>query len=332
MKTLALFLVLILSSSAYAQQHVTVLAEQDATLYENDTGSLGNGTGDHNFVGRTGSNGGNALRRTVIKFPDVGVEIPNSAAIDSVFFTFFVNKVGNARLPKTITLNTVTTPWTFGESDPSGNEGQGTQALENDATWIHSSFPDDTWDSPGGDFIVDTLAVGEITGTGSYTFKGSEAFIDLVQGWKDSTISNYGIMILGEENLSQSTSIRFASVENPEISTIPLLRIYFTDLSSGTVTSNESTVSAPATFSLGSNYPNPFNPQTVIPYSLTNSGDVRLAIYNVIGQEVEVLVNAFNIAGDYEVVFDASALPTGIYFYQLQTSEGVQTKRLTLLK
>jgi hypothetical protein len=91
-------------------------------------------------------------------------------------------------------------------------------------------------------------------------------------------------------------------------------------------------VIAPVLFSLEQNYPNPFNPSTSIKYSVPESGNIRLSVYNIVGEEVAVLVNGFSQAGSFEVTFDASNLSTGVYLYKLQSANSVQTKKMILLK
>ena len=93
-----------------------------------------------------------------------------------------------------------------------------------------------------------------------------------------------------------------------------------------------STKMSPSRFSLAQNYPNPFNPSTKISYTLTNSGKVRLAVYDLLGREVSVLANEIQTAGQHVVTFSANRLSSGIYFYKLQTAGGVITKKMMLLK
>jgi hypothetical protein len=73
---------------------------------------------------------------------------------------------------------------------------------------------------------------------------------------------------------------------------------------------------------LSNNYPNPFNPSTVIKYSIPFDGNVKLTVYNSLGQQVAELVNSQQATGSYEVTFDASSLSSGIYFYQINASSG----------
>ena len=91
-------------------------------------------------------------------------------------------------------------------------------------------------------------------------------------------------------------------------------------------------VNAPLSFNLEQNYPNPFNPSTNIKYSVPESGNVKLSVYNLVGEEVAVLVNGNVEAGNFEVTFDASSLPSGVYLYKLQSANSVQTKKMMLLK
>jgi len=91
-------------------------------------------------------------------------------------------------------------------------------------------------------------------------------------------------------------------------------------------------VNGPLTFDLEQNYPNPFNPSTNIKYSVPETGDIRLSVYNLIGEEVAVLVDGFSEAGFFEVTFNASSLPSGAYFYKLQSGNSVVAKKMLLMK
>jgi len=91
-------------------------------------------------------------------------------------------------------------------------------------------------------------------------------------------------------------------------------------------------VSGPLSFDLGQNYPNPFNPSTNIKFSVPESGTVSLVVYNLVGEEVAVLVDGFSEAGFFEVTFDASSLPSGAYFYKLQSGNSVVAKKMLLMK
>jgi hypothetical protein len=93
-----------------------------------------------------------------------------------------------------------------------------------------------------------------------------------------------------------------------------------------------SDASVPLAYSLMQNYPNPFNPQTTIEYELPLATHVSMAVYDVLGREVSVLVNDKKDAGVHRVRFDGSKLASGVYFYRLQAGSFVQSKKLLLLR
>ncbi|MEO8209714.1 MAG: T9SS type A sorting domain-containing protein [bacterium] len=93
----------------------------------------------------------------------------------------------------------------------------------------------------------------------------------------------------------------------------------------------------PDKYILHQNYPNPFNPKTIINYNIPSNvkgqtSNVKLIIYNAMGQEVSTLVNEKQNAGSYNVEFDGSSLTSGIYFYKLESGNFVETKKMILLK
>ncbi len=85
-------------------------------------------------------------------------------------------------------------------------------------------------------------------------------------------------------------------------------------------------------FSLAQNYPNPFNPSTKISYNLPSKGFTKLAIYNAIGKEVQIIFNETQKAGLHSVDFNASNLPSGMYFYTLTSGSFTQTNKMILMK
>jgi hypothetical protein len=101
----------------------------------------------------------------------------------------------------------------------------------------------------------------------------------------------------------------------------------------------EAEVASPKVFTLEQNYPNPFNPSTVISYQLPVSSEVSLKIYDVLGRELQTLVNTRQDAGRYQAQFNAASLSSGVYFYRLSVNGAtngaqnfVQTKKMMLVK
>ncbi len=89
---------------------------------------------------------------------------------------------------------------------------------------------------------------------------------------------------------------------------------------------------SPNSYNLAQNYPNPFNPTTTIKYSIPESGNVSLKVFDILGNEVASLVNEEKTPGVYSVTFDASQLSSGVYFYKIQAGSYVETKKMLLLK
>ena len=94
----------------------------------------------------------------------------------------------------------------------------------------------------------------------------------------------------------------------------------------------------PGKIELSQNYPNPFNPSTTIKYSVANSSEVKstlhvsIKVYDILGREVGVLVNEQHQPGNYEVIFNASYLPTGTYFYRLKSGSFTKSRKMLILK
>ena len=91
-------------------------------------------------------------------------------------------------------------------------------------------------------------------------------------------------------------------------------------------------VDAPLEFELSQNYPNPFNPSTTIKFSLPTTSSVKLSIFNILGEEVQIIVNETKEAGIYTINFNAAELNSGIYFYKLETRNFFRVKKMNLIR
>ena len=112
-----------------------------------------------------------------------------------------------------------------------------------------------------------------------------------------------------------------------------LINIEFVPLFEDTITTDVRRIfSSPGRFVLNQNYPNPFNPTTTISWYSPLSGRQTLKIYDILGNEITTLVNEFKPAGNYEVMFDGSNFPSGVYYYRLQSGKFTETKKLVLLR
>ena len=88
----------------------------------------------------------------------------------------------------------------------------------------------------------------------------------------------------------------------------------------------------PSEVALWANYPNPFNPETTIRYALPQAGNVRLAVYDLLGHEVAILVDRSKPAGNHTARFDATGLPSGLYVYRLQAQDKIIVRTMMLVK
>lgn len=97
-------------------------------------------------------------------------------------------------------------------------------------------------------------------------------------------------------------------------------------------TAIDKAINVPTKFTLSQNFPNPFNPSTTVRYGIPKAVNVSLRIYNILGQLVSVLVDGHKEAGYYQVQWNVSGVPSGIYFCRLQSEGFVETRKLTVIK
>ena len=312
-------------SQLHAQNfQITLDAADDATLYESSQGNIANSKGQYIFIGKT--NNGD-LRRTLIRF-NLSTEIPSDATIDSVFLSLSMNKTQNAA--QDLRIYPVLGAWEEGSSDASANEGKGTSATEGDPTWTYRVYPDTLWNNEGGDIGEEILFEGSIQGSGSYSLKGTDDFITLFDQWRKGDMPNYGVMLIGNEDSQNRSSKRFASSQFSGSANRPSLTVYGT-YNNSTNSEEEATLQK-MSFSLAPNYPNPFNPSTNIAFTLAQAEPVELTVYNQLGMPVQKLLQEYRNAGTHSILFDAANLPSGLYFYQLKTSNGTLTRSMSLIK
>ncbi len=205
---------------------VVVGANKDNTLFENETGIVSNGAGSFIFAGQNSFGGGFLNRRGLVQF-DIAESLPAGSIINSVELEMNLSQ-SQSTSTTNISLHRVLQDWGEGTSNSDGNAGggQGAASTTGDATWIHTSYPDSTWNTPGGDFdatVSSTVAVGPALG--SYTWSSTPELVAEVQFWLDNSAQNFGWLLLGQEVAGSAK--RFDSHENTG-GTGPQLRIDFT--------------------------------------------------------------------------------------------------------
>ncbi len=153
-------------------------------------------------------------------------------------------------------------------------------------------------------------------------------------GWNDST-SGERYVIVGSKfgNVNPFDTIEFKTITYIKKGTSNLNSLTeLKNCADQVIPVSNINTETPAEFTLYQNYPNPFNPGTIINYDLRISGNVKLRVYDILGNEVTTLVNKKQSAGSYNVKFDGSGIASGVYFYRLETNGIVQTKRMALVK
>lgn len=140
--------------------------------------------------------------------------------------------------------------------------------------------------------------------------------------WDNCTFANSIVSALatGDTNLYAGTAL------------ISPIGVFRRPLSQMVTSVKEKGSATPATFSLNQNYPDPFNPSTVIGYELPMNSFVTLKVYDVLGREVRTLVDERQISGTHSVTFNASGLTSGVYFYRIEAGMYHDTKKILLLK
>jgi|GEM_PF-4891246 len=176
-------------------------------------------------------------------------------------------------------------------------------------------------------FIINTYAINATSGPNGIIIPSGVVLVnygnDKVFTFTPNT--NYkvdSVIVDGSLIVSAQNYGFYNVVENHSIS------VWF-----GTVTSVDQFKNPiPSTYSLYQNYPNPFNPTTTIKYDLPRDAVVKIVIFDVLGRPIKTLVDEQKSAGSYRVEFDANTLSSGVYFYQLQTSEFTQIRKLILMR
>lgn len=183
--------------------------------------------------------------------------------------------------------------------------------------------------------LVNNAAYGDVTGY--LAVPAANYTLDVKDSSGTVIVASFGADL---SSLRKGTAVVFASgFLAPSANQNGLAFGLFAALANGTVVSfggvtavEEEVTTTPGSYDLAQNYPNPFNPTTQIVFSLPKEGFAKLVVYNAVGQEMAVLANGNYGAGTYRVAFDAAGLPSGTYFYRVQSGDYTATKKMLLLK
>ena len=172
-------------------------------------------------------------------------------------------------------------------------------------------------------FTIDTAFADVEDKLGELSFTVSVNPTDILLGFDPNTYS----ITLNSPSYVGFGEIRL-TVEDSDGGALEVVLVIEVEMA----TSNALMADIPTNFELQQNYPNPFNPSSNIRFGLPESGEVRLDVYNMLGQRVATLVNQKMQAGWHSVTFDASGLSSGTYIYRITSGDFVQTKKMMLIK
>ena len=203
-----------------------------------------------------------------------------------------------------------------------GNNGVIIRSTDGGSTW------DEVWNKEG--YVLKSV-----------TFSSSDKAVTVGKGNGDGIIVSIDGIIVSIDNVGGDYSIKWESW-TPGLNDI----CFYNNI--GWAVGEESTIiktgegtsfveeekinEIPTNYSLSNNFPNPFNPITKIKYSTPQSSNIVIKVFDILGNEIEILVNEEKPAGTYEITWSAENLPSGIYFYRLQADSFVETRKMVLLK
>ncbi len=304
-----------------------LVADRDATLYEDALGQNAAGSGEWVFAGATATL---QKRRALLHF-DVAAFVPPGSVILSAKLTLSMSRSISAN--ESIQLHAASASWGEGSSVPMGGGGGGGAggiAVAGDATWLHRFYPGSSWVTAGGDFAPAASAVQSVGGLGFYTWGSTSQMVADVQQWLTAPSANNGWILIGAESAAHSAK-RFDSRENPVPQVRPQLTLTF-----------NSPVDVPAPPNLDrlvlhAGVPNPFNPRTALRYSLPESGHVRLDVYDAHGAWRTSLVDREQLAGEHVAIWNGRdahgrGLASGIYVVKLVSQGATRSRSVVLVK
>lgn len=206
------------------------------------------------------------------------------------------------------------------------------KSTDNGNTWFAMDDPYATVTNDINNFILSTTGVGnELWVTGIHR-EGPNYYSDLWWNYPTIYYSNDGGMNWTLDYTIPGTGVGFNEVRISRDN----MALYALKDNGGIIMKMLPGPTAPLAnqkkYELMPNYPNPFNPATTIQFQIPNSGFVTLKVYDILGKEVATLVNEVKTAGTYNVQWNASAMPSGTYFYKLTADNFTDVKRMILMK
>lgn len=206
------------------------------------------------------------------------------------------------------------------------------------------SAPDEYWKNREARIFIGTCFPGYID-TSSYTAVGGiDDYGFLYQGESGDNVQRYASIdsakyayTYSKDTSKSQYTVKYdingfsVSYESSSWQVHAMATVLFRPLSNITGVKNKKSIT-PLTFALSQNFPNPFNPSTTIEYQIPKQSHVILKVFDILGNQIKELVNKDETAGKYTVIFNASKLSSGVYFYRIEAGSFEESKKLILIK
>ncbi|MCF7741028.1 MAG: DNRLRE domain-containing protein, partial [Candidatus Marinimicrobia bacterium] len=235
----------------------------------------------------------------------------------------------NGSPDKSVASYRITKNWQEGNT---GNNIDGNYASDGEVTWTHALFNQEEWQTQGGDYYSDYSDLVNVGSTAGTNLRWDVT--DLVKFWINKPDSNFGVLLKEPQTSTENGTKVFYSSQHDIQKFRPKLGLIYGD--DQVAIASQSLTDRPDEFQLQQNYPNPFNPRTSIAYQIPAEGQVKLEVFNLLGQKVATLVNNYQKPGRYKTVWQAGENSSGIYIYRLSLVNGsqrfIEQKKMILMK
>ncbi len=288
---------------------ISIVVDNSSNVYVTGYGSGVAGDSDYDYITLKYDSSGNEQWASRYDGPGHSTDLANSIAVDNsgnVYATGFSRGIETSRDYATIKYNSTGIQQWVQRYNGSGNGNDMATMLKLDVSGNIYVTGSSQENGTGYDYV-----------TIKYSPSGAQQWI---MSYNDSANGNdfaSSIAVDGSGNVfvTGTSGTQYGTVKYSQLLGI-----------------NPISTEIPKEYNLYQNYPNPFNPTTKIKFNIPSGSSARLVIYDAVGREIAKLVNEQLKPGSYEVVWDATNFPSGVYFYKLISGSYIQTKKLVLIK
>lgn len=286
-----------------------------------------NGSGPWSGIWVFGVNAEGLLRGDNVTVTGVITENNSNTRVDSISQVIINSQNNPLPLPDLVSTATIATSSTIPAGAVQAEEWEGVLVKYENLTVTNENPDGNAGPNGGGNANYGEISLKDLSNieTRVELQEGNHVYHNQWIGGLDTVAGNIRIKVT--DRFTQMNGVMFYSFGNYKL--VPRKN---DDFIGYTTDGTEQNVPEVTTYNLGQNYPNPFNPSTTISYSIPQSGFVEIKVFNVLGQMVKSLINMEQTTGNYKVIFDGSELSSGVYLYQINVGNYIQTKKMVMLK